>query len=90
MSERIAIVGDGQMGLVLADALVHRGLRVSLWGPFPDVVEHLAATRENPGRMPGFRLDEQVRVTTNSSELFDNCTMAINAIPSQFIGDVWS
>jgi glycerol-3-phosphate dehydrogenase (NAD(P)+) len=90
VSERIAIVGDGQMGLVLADALVHRGLRVSLWGPFPDVVEHLAATRENPGRMPGFRLDEQVRVTTNSSELFDNCTMAINAIPSQFIGDVWS
>mgnify|MGYP006134747709 CR=1 FL=1 len=90
MSERIAIVGDGQMGLVLADALVHRGLPVRLWGPFPEVVKHLAATRENAGRMPGFRLDQQVHVTAEASELFEGCTMAINAIPSQFIGDVWS
>ncbi len=67
MPQRIAIVGDGQMGLVLADALVHRGLGVSMWGPFPDVVAHLARTRENPGRMPGFRLDESVEVTSDSA-----------------------
>ncbi|MCP4758342.1 MAG: NAD(P)-dependent glycerol-3-phosphate dehydrogenase [Planctomycetes bacterium] len=89
MPQRIAIVGDGQMGLVLADALVHRGLGVSMWGPFPDVVAHLARTRENPGRMPGFRLDESVEVTSDSALAMRGADMAINAIPSQFIASVW-
>lgn len=90
MSERISIIGDGQMGLVLADALVHRGLPVALWGPFPEVVATLRDTRENPARMPGFRLDEAVTVTTDPVTLLDGCTLSINAIPSQFIGPVWS
>jgi glycerol-3-phosphate dehydrogenase (NAD(P)+) len=88
--ERISIVGDGQMGLVLADALVHRGLSVTLWGPFPDIVEHLRLRRENPSRLPGFRLDDAVAVTADPAEAVRDCTLAINAIPSQFIGEVWS
>ena len=90
MSERISIIGDGQMGLVLADALVHRGLPVTLWGPFREIVEHLHQSRENPGRMPEFRLDEAVSVTADPAEALLGCTLAVNAIPSQFIGKVWS
>ena len=90
MQERISIIGDGQMGLVLADALRSRGLPVSIWGPFEDVVEVLARTRENPGRMPGFRLDDAVRVTSDAGEAMAEATIAINAIPSQFIRPVWS
>lgn len=90
MSERISIVGDGQMGLVLAEALASRGLPVTVWGPFEDVVEVLARTRENRGRMPGFRLTEAVRVTSDPVEAMAGATMAINAIPSQFIRPVWA
>ena len=90
MQERISIIGDGQMGLVLADALRSRGLPVTIWGPFEGVVEVLARTRENPGRLPGFRLDEAVRVTSDAGEAMAEATIAINAIPSQFIRPVWS
>ena len=55
MQERISIIGDGQMGLVLADALRSRGLPVSIWGPFEDVVEVLARTRENPWKNAGLQ-----------------------------------
>jgi glycerol-3-phosphate dehydrogenase (NAD(P)+) len=78
------------MGLVLADALVHQGLPVTLWGPFPAVVANLRDTRENPARMPGFRLDEAATVTTDPAEALRDCSLAVNAIPSQFIGTVWS
>jgi len=87
--QRIAIIGDGQMGLVLADALVERGAIVRMWGPFPDVVAHLAESRENPGRMPGFRLDETVDVTSDASKAMEGADLAINAIPAQFIASVW-
>jgi len=78
------------MGLVLADALVRRGVPVTLWGPFSDIVAHLRLSRENPGRMPGFRLNDAIVVTDEPSEAVGDCTLAINAIPSQFIGAVWS
>ena len=49
----VAIIGDGQMGLVLSDALVVRGIDVRLWGPFEDDIAALAATRRSPDRLPG-------------------------------------
>ena len=38
----VAVIGDGQMGLVMADALASRGAEVRLWGPFPSHVDDLA------------------------------------------------
>ncbi len=77
------------MGLVLADALVVAGAEVRIWGPFPDGVRTLAATRENPRRMPGFLLAEAVHVTADPTEALSGADLAFNAIPSQFIRPVW-
>lgn len=90
MAERIAIVGDGQMGMVLADALVERGLSVRLWGPFPEDVEALASTRRQPRRLPDFTLPDAVEVTADAACLLDGATTVVNAIPTQFIRRVWS
>ena len=90
VNDRIGIVGDGQMGLVLADALVQRGAEVSMWGPFPETVDRLASTRENPDRLSGFRLPEGVRVSSDQKTVLAGTTVIINAIPSQFIRSVWN
>ncbi|MDP7005671.1 MAG: NAD(P)H-dependent glycerol-3-phosphate dehydrogenase [Phycisphaerales bacterium] len=86
---RAAVIGDGQMGLVLADALVARGVEVRLWGPFPSQIEGLKESRKST-RLPHFRLSDEIRVTPNSEEVFDDVDVAINAIPTQFIRSVWS
>ncbi len=88
MTTRVAIVGDGQMGLVLADALAERGVAVRLWGPFPDEVVALAETRGSP-RLPGFRLPDAVEVTADDAAALAGCGMIVNAIPTQFIRSVW-
>jgi len=89
VQKRVSIIGDGQMGLVLADALVVAGVGVRMWGPFPDVVETLRQTRENPRRMPGFQLADEVHVTVDPAEALAGAEMVFNAIPSQFIRPVW-
>jgi glycerol-3-phosphate dehydrogenase (NAD(P)+) len=77
------------MGLVMADALVERGVEVRLWGPFPSHVDDLAERRKS-ARLPGFMLSDAVRVTPNASEAFCDVDVAINAIPTQFIRNVWN
>jgi glycerol-3-phosphate dehydrogenase (NAD(P)+) len=85
----VAVIGDGQMGLVLADALHARGADVRLWGPFPEHVTDLAQTRTSP-RLPKFSLHESVKVVQDGEALFDGAEFSINAIPTQFIRDVWT
>lgn len=81
--ERVAIVGDGQMALVLADVLAAGRTQTVLISPFEDAARQLAATRESP-RLPGFRLDPTVEVTSDPRRS-RGCTLIVCAIPTQFI-----
>ncbi len=85
----VAVIGDGQMGLVLADALVCRGVNVRLWGPFQESVKQLCSTRKSP-RLSEFTLDESVEVTGDGAVALNEIDIAVNAIPTQFIRKVWS
>lgn len=86
----VAMIGTGQMGLVMADAVAARGVPVTMWGPRPEIVGRLEQDRELPERLPGFRLPERVRVTSDPEVAFRDATVAFNAIPTQFIRPTWS
>lgn len=88
MLDRTVIIGDGQMALVMADAMVARGMMARIWSPFADQAALLASTHQSP-RLKGFHLPECVEVTGNDEEAFEGATLAINAIPTQFIRPVW-
>lgn len=88
MTELISIIGDGQMALVLADALVERGRRVRLWGPLAEHAEQLAATRRSP-RLPGFTLPDGVEVVTDDASVMRDAAVVISAIPAQYLRAVW-
>lgn len=81
--EHIALVGDGQMALVLADALATRGARTTLISPFAAEATRLSAERTSV-RLPGFRLPDGIDVTADPRALRD-ATMVVCAIPTQFI-----
>lgn len=84
-----AIIGDGQMGLVLAALLAERAMPVRLWGPFPREVEALARDRRSP-RLHDFTLDAAVEVTADGAAALRGASMVVNAIPTQYIRPVWS
>ena len=86
--ECVAIAGDGQMALVLADQLTFRGTPVRLWSPFPQAAAELRRQRRSP-RLPGFELPEAVTVTPDPAEAFGGATLLVNAIPTQYIRATW-
>jgi len=81
--ELVAIVGDGQMALVLSDVLSTRGFGCVLLSPFAEEAARLEAERSS-ARLPGFRLPDRVRVTADHGVLRD-AELVVCAIPTQFI-----
>lgn len=86
--ERVVILGDGQMALVLADAIVTRGLPVRIWSPFASDAETLQRERMS-FRLMDYRLNPAVEVTASDAQAFDDMTLIISAIPTQFLRQVW-
>jgi glycerol-3-phosphate dehydrogenase (NAD(P)+) len=89
VSDLVAIVGTGQMGLVLAESLASQGVRVRFWGRDRAAAETLARTRRSPARLPGLALPGSVEVTGRDEGLFDGATLAVSAVPTQFIAAIW-
>jgi glycerol-3-phosphate dehydrogenase (NAD(P)+) len=85
----VVIAGDGQMALVLADLLAFKGTPVTLWCPFAQSAGELGRTRRSQ-RLPGFELPPAVVVTPDPGEAFASATVAVNAIPTQYIRATWS
>ncbi len=76
------------MALVMADALTHRGVAATIWCPFANQVPALQNTRQSP-RLKGFHLPDAVGIMSDEASLFEDVTIVINAIPTQFIRPVW-
>lgn len=89
MQPFVAILGDGQMALVLADALAQRSVPARLWSPFAADAAALAAGRVS-SRLAGFRLADSVQITGDESRVFDRAGVIISAIPTQFLRSAWS
>lgn len=85
----IVVAGDGQMGLVMAAiAAEATGAGVAVWGPFPEHVAELQATRRSE-RLPGWDIPDAIELTDDPSA-FEHAEFAVNAIPTQFIRPTWA
>ena len=66
---RTAIVGAGGWGTALAVLWSKRGNEITLWGNDPARTEKLRETRENPDYLPGVKLPDSIRVTSDIARL---------------------
>jgi len=86
----ITILGDGQMGLVMASLLAHQpfAAKVTLWAHDPAGVGELAQTRRSP-RLPQITVPESVVLTGNDATALRNAELIVSAIPTQFVRPTW-
>jgi len=89
MAERIAVIGCGQFGTVLACHCARAGHTVSLWGRTADEVQPILATRKSP-RIPGLLVPPSINVTMNSQQAMDGADLVVTAIPAQYARAVWT
>jgi glycerol-3-phosphate dehydrogenase (NAD(P)+) len=78
----VAVVGAGQWGTALAQALGATGHQVSLWARDPDLAERIGTTRVNQRYLPELLLDASVRVSGDLAEALDGATTAVLAVPT--------
>jgi len=81
----VAVIGAGSWGTALALQIGRAGGVVRLWVRDPALAAAIAATRENPRYLPGFRLPAGVLVTADHAEALRGADLVILAVPSHFV-----
>ncbi len=90
MSEnhRVAVVGGGSFGTVIANIIAANEHRVSLWmrnGERADIVNE---ARENPTYLPGYALDPRLEATATLETSITGADIVFMAVPSKSCREV--
>lgn len=67
--QQIGVIGGGAWGTALAQSLGHSGRKVTLWAFETECVERINETRENSLYLPGITLSDNIKATSNLSDL---------------------
>ena len=89
---RITVLGAGQMGLVCAATLLTEQSKappkLRIWGHCLDEMGSLAQTRTSE-RLPGFTLDDRIRVCIDDADALTGADIIVSAVPVQFTRQTW-
>jgi glycerol-3-phosphate dehydrogenase (NAD(P)+) len=81
----IVVFGAGSWGTALAILLAEKGHRVTLWARRQSTADDLIATRENASYLPGVRLPEALRITSDLLDAGASGDVWVFAVPSQSV-----
>jgi glycerol-3-phosphate dehydrogenase (NAD(P)+) len=82
---RATVLGDGAWGTALAMILVGNGHDTVLWGPFPDYLRELRATRANARFLPGVTIPETLRMEEDMASAVTGAELIVLASPAQHL-----
>jgi len=81
----ICVVGDGGWGTTLSILLSRKGFKVTLWGAFHEYVEFMKGRRENAKFLPGVKIPDEVKLSSDLGEALRGKELVVLAVPSQFM-----
>ncbi len=84
LTKKVAVIGDGGWGTTLAVLLYYKGYNIILWSAFSDYAEVLDKERENKKFLPGVKIPENIRITSDLNTL-DKNDLYIIAVPCQYL-----
>jgi glycerol-3-phosphate dehydrogenase (NAD(P)+) len=82
MASSVTVLGAGSWGTALADHLARLGRQVTLWGRKPELVDALAAARENTAYLPGVRFPDTLRPMASLEEACGASELLLFVCPS--------
>ena len=84
--QKIGVVGAGAWGTALAQTLALAGRDVTMWAHEPQVVTALLRDHENKTYLPGVKLDQHIKATSDLAKIAQNDALLM-VVPAQFMGD---
>ena len=85
---KVSVLGAGAWGTALAKVLAEKGDDVVLWARNVDVVTHVNERHENERYLPGAKLPETLRATSDLKAALDDATMVVFVAPSHATREV--
>ena len=85
---RVGLFGAGAYGMALSSILVHNRHEVTMWTKSEEEAERLRKTSENSTRIKDFKIDKEVKITTNVEECIKKQDILIIAIPAAFVDEL--
>ena len=79
----IGVIGSGAWGTTLALLLANKGQEVTLWEHQPERAAAMQQSRENALFLPGFRLPDNLQVTSNIAQATRAKQLLLLVTPSQ-------
>lgn len=84
-SKSVGIIGGGAWGTGFSQALARGGHKVQIWALEKDVAESINNDHENKRYLPGYKLSENITVSTDISEVTEGKEFLVIASPSLYI-----
>lgn len=81
---KVSVLGAGSWGTALSLLLCKNGHEVTLWSALEDEVRMLCEKREHESKLPGVRLPEDMKITTDLEDSLQDPDVAVLAVPSPF------
>lgn len=82
--ERIGIIGAGSWGIALANMLAYNGHDVTVWSIIEDEINMLKEKHEHVDKLPGVKLNDSLKYTTDLKEAVEGMNFLVLAVPSPF------
>ncbi len=86
--KRVSVIGAGSWGTALAVLLAHNGHEVTIWSHDPYEIEMLSTKREQADKLPGVKLPENVKVSSDMEESLRGMDVVVMAVPSPVVRSV--
>jgi glycerol-3-phosphate dehydrogenase (NAD(P)+) len=80
---KAAVLGPGAWGTTFAQVLCDAGNEVVLWCRQPETARSVNSTHQHPERLPGIRLPDALRATTDPSDALADAELVVFAVPAQ-------
>lgn len=86
--KKVAVLGGGSFGTVLANIVAEKGYDARLWLRNPERAEEINTQHCNSAYLPGFELQSALRATTDLVEAVQGASHVVMAVPSKSCREV--
>ncbi|MDP2205483.1 MAG: NAD(P)H-dependent glycerol-3-phosphate dehydrogenase [Alphaproteobacteria bacterium] len=86
--KHIAVIGAGSWGTALGDIVRRAGGSVILYARDPSLADTINARHENPVYLPGLKLHDDLRATSDIAAALEGADMVLAVTPVQFLREM--
>ena len=82
--EKISVIGAGSWGIALANLLAGNGHDVTVWSIMKDEIDMLDKNHEHLDKLPGVKLNDSIKYTTDLEKACKEKDILVLAVPSVY------